>query len=419
MKSRLLSLTLAVSLILTVLTGCAGSLSRGEPSKKIGISMPNDANAKWAADSEVMHDILTQAGYEVNIQFAGDNAASQIQQIQDMVGAGCTTIIVAAVDSTSLAGTMDLGDTEHQLISGGAAVNSSEEQTSQDRTPKDDGVNLIAYSTFIANTDIVDYYVGFDGYEAGYLQARFIESKLSLPQATESHTIEFFFGDPTNPLTAFQFQGAMEVLQPYLDAGTLTVRSDQTSLEDCATDGYETAQARMTELLSNTYADGQLDAVLCATDNLALAVSDVLFSGFTGGVYPIVTGLGCEEDSINALVSGRQSMTLLTDSTGMPQEAARVAMAMASGESVTTQDSLDNGWVNVPASLFYPEEVFKDNIQQMLVDRGYFMMDQDGTYLAVTNYTSGYAGLLDSAEQPADSADSSTPDSSTPDSSQS
>lgn len=398
MKSRFLCLSLAVLFSLATLTGCAGSLSRGDSTRKIGIAMPNDSNAKWVADSETMHDILTQAGYEVNIQFAGDNAASQMQQIQDMIGAGCTTIILAAVDPNGLSGAANLEDTEHQSISGGTSQDKDTQQDDLSRAPQDDGINLIAYDTFIADSGIVDYYVGFDGYEAGYLQARYIESRLSLQDSTETHTIEFFFDDPTAPLTSFQFQGAMEVLQVYIDAGTLVVRSGQTSLEDCATDGTETAQARMKNLLSSTYADGQLDAVLCATDNLALAVSDVLFSSFTGGVFPIVTGLGCEEDSVNALVSGRQSMTLLQDSTGMAQEAARVAMAMASGESTATSDSLNNGRINVPASLFYPEEVLKDNIQEMLVDRGYFTVGDDGTFLAVTSYTSGYDGLLDTAE---------------------
>ena len=73
-------------------------------------------------------------------------------------------------------------------------------------------------------------------------------------------------------------------------------------------------------------------------------------------------------------------------------------MAMASGESTDTSDSLNNGRINVPASLFYPEEVLKDNIQEMLVDRGYFTVGDDGTFLAVTSYTSGYDGLLDTSE---------------------
>ena len=398
MKSRLFSLFLAVIIVMTILTGCAGRFSRGEPSKKIGISMPNDSTAKWANDSEIMHDILTQAGYEVNIQFAGDNATAQIQQIQDMIGAGCTTIIMAAVDESSLAGSLDLGDTDHQLISGGASDSEEETQDDLSRLAMADGINLIAYDTFIADSANVDYYVGFDGYEAGYLQARFIESRLSLQNATEPRTIELFFDNAADPLTVFQFRGAMEVLQPYLDAGTLIIRSGQNTLEACATESQEDTAARMKELLSSNYADGALDAILCATDDLALTVSDVLFSSFTGGVYPIVTGLGCEEASINALVSGRQSMTLLQDCTGMAQEAARVAMALASGTQLDTTDSLDNGRINVPASLFYPEEVSRENIQELLVDRGYFSAEEDGSFLAITNYTAGYSGLLESTE---------------------
>lgn len=398
MKSRLFSLFLAVIIVMTILTGCAGRFSRGEPSKKIGISMPNDSTAKWANDSEIMHDILTQAGYEVNIQFAGDNATAQIQQIQDMIGAGCTTIIMAAVDESSLAGSLDLGDTDHQLISGGASDSEEETQDDLSRLAMADGINLIAYDTFIADSANVDYYVGFDGYEAGYLQARFIESRLSLQNATEPRTIELFFDNAADPLTVFQFRGAMEVLQPYLDAGTLIIRSGQNTLEACATESQEDTAARMKELLSSNYADGALDAILCATDDLALTVSDVLFSSFTGGVYPIVTGLGCEEASVNALVSGRQSMTLLQDCTGMAQEAARVAMALASGTQLDTTDSLDNGRINVPASLFYPEEVSRENIQELLVDRGYFSAEEDGSFLAITNYTAGYSGLLESTE---------------------
>lgn len=398
MKSRLFSLFLAVIIVMTILTGCAGRFSRGEPSKKIGISMPNDSTAKWANDSEIMHDILTQAGYEVNIQFAGDNATAQIQQIQDMIGAGCTTIIMAAVDESSLAGSLDLGDTDHQLISGGASDSEEETQDDLSRLAMADGINLIAYDTFIADSANVDYYVGFDGYEAGYLQARFIESRLSLQNATEPRTIELFFDNAADPLTVFQFRGAMEVLQPYLDAGTLIIRSGQNTLEACATESQEDTAARMKELLSSNYADGALDAILCATDDLALTVSDVLFSSFTGGVYPIITGLGCEEASVNALVSGRQSMTLLQDCTGMAQEAARVAMALASGTQLDTTDSLDNGRINVPASLFYPEEVSRENIQELLVDRGYFSAEEDGSFLAITNYTAGYSGLLESTE---------------------
>lgn len=392
-KKRLLCLALVLLAALSALTGCAGRLSLGNSDRKIGISMPNDSDSKWATDSEIMHDILVQAGYEVNIQFAGDDAAAQLQQIQDMIGAGCSTIIVAAVDPDSFAGTVDLEDTEHQIIDGGNAGVDADPSNTPDLSPAEDEVNLIAYDTFLPNADNADYYIGFDGYEAGYLQAKCIERRLSLADTGETHTLELFFGDSSDPLAAFQYMGAMEVLQPYLDAGMLEIRSGLTSLEDCAAESAEAARERMDQLLSEEYADGALDAVLCASDALAQAVMAALYEGFTGGVYPVVTGAGCLEANVNALAAGFQTMTLLEDSTGMAQEAARVAIAVAGGDDPEADSSLFNGRIMVPASLFYPEAVYRDNLETLLIGRGYFTRQEDGT-LSATGHTSGYEGLL-------------------------
>ena len=381
---KLLCLLLSLSMLAGLCTGCGNSAGQKEKAKKIGISMPNDSDARWSADSETLHDILTAAGYEVNIQFAGNDAAAQAQQIQDMIGAGCTTIIAAAVDPSRLAADLALEDTDRQRISGGSAEDEAEDTA---HSPIDDGLNLIAYQTPIADSGIVDYYVGFDGYEAGYLQASCMEDMLSLANTTSTYNLELFFGDPNNPLTAFQYQGAMEVLQVYIDSGVLSISSGQTALENVCSASADDAKTRIENLLSSTYAAGGLDAVLCADDTLARAVGNTLFDRYTGGVFPILTGQGCLEQNVNDLVSGRQSMTLLDDCTGMAAEAARVAIALSSGESVDTDDSLDNGRINVPASLFYPQAVYADSITDLLVTPGYFAANGDGSYKAVMPYT--------------------------------
>ena len=76
---KLLCLLLSLSMLAGLCTGCGNSAGQKEKAKKIGISMPNDSDARWSADSETLHDILTAAGYEVNIQFAGNDAAAQVQ----------------------------------------------------------------------------------------------------------------------------------------------------------------------------------------------------------------------------------------------------------------------------------------------------------------------------------------------------
>lgn len=348
--------------------------------------MPNDSESRWSSDSETLHTLLTQAGYDVNIQFAGNDASAQVQQIQDMIGAGCTTILVTAVDPSTLAQDLGLEDPNRQRISGGSA---EDEVLDEAHAPAEDAINLIAYQKLLTDSNIVDYYIGFDGYEAGYLQASYIEESLSLYDTSETYCLELFFGDINDPITAFQYQGAMEVLQVYIDSGVLTIASGQTSLEDTTSNDSSEAKRRLETMLSNVYADQDLDAILCSDDTLALALSDTLFEHYTGGIYPVLTGQGCLEASVNNLTSNRQSMTLLDDCTGMAAEAARIIMALASGSPTETEDSLDNGRINVPASLFYPAAVRKDNIQDLLVTPGYFTANSDGTYSAATDYTAG------------------------------
>lgn len=405
MKRRFLCMMLALALMMAGLAGC-GAPAQPEPEEappvRIGISLPNNTDTQWEEDGKIMSDALTAAGYEVDLQYAGDDPAAQTAQIQAMLDGGCQTLIVAAVDP---AGLSDLffytGDAEEGQEDGSQST--PEVQPTYDGTPAEDGINVIAYDTLITGCNAIDYYVGFDGYEAGYLQASYIERQLALYDAAEgtSYTIEFFFSGEDALKAEFQYAGAMEVLQMYLDSGVLRVVSGQTSLEDCTLDSPEQAAQRMREILSAGEPDSNLDAVLCADDTLARAVCDTLYSNYTGSIFPLLTGMGCEEWSVNALLTGQQSMTLLMDCTGMAQEAASVAAAMAAGEAVSTQDSLDNGTINIPASLFYPQEVYADNYQQMLIDRGYFSLGEDGVITAQTDY---FAGAADAAEptQPAE-----------------
>ena len=46
--------------------------------------------------------------------------------------------------------------------------------------------------------------------------------------AGESFTIEFFMGSPDDNDAVMLYNGVMEVLQPYLDAGTLVCKSGRT-----------------------------------------------------------------------------------------------------------------------------------------------------------------------------------------------
>ncbi len=74
-------------------------------------------------------------------------------------------------------------------------------------------------------------------------------------KADGPYNIELFSGSPDDANSKVFFDGAMSVLQPKIDDGTLKVASGQTDIKQTATEGWkaENAQRRMDSLLTSTY----------------------------------------------------------------------------------------------------------------------------------------------------------------------
>lgn len=69
------------------------------------------------------------------------------------------------------------------------------------------------------NSDAVTYYATFDNYMVGTKQGEYIRDQLDLDNAAGPFNIELVTGDPGDNNARFFFGGAMDVLQPYIDAG--------------------------------------------------------------------------------------------------------------------------------------------------------------------------------------------------------
>ena len=65
----------------------------------------------------------------------------------------------------------------------------------------------------------------------GTKQGEYIRDQLDLDNAAGPFNIELVTGDPGDNNARFFFGGAMDVLQPYIDAGKLVVKSGQTDFE--------------------------------------------------------------------------------------------------------------------------------------------------------------------------------------------
>lgn len=380
MKKKLMSVLLCGAMVVAMITGCdqAGTGKGGNGSdggsKKIGISMPTKSLERWNRDGSYLKEQFENEGYEVEITYSDNDAEQQVNDIQNLVSDGVNILIVAAIDGESL--TTVLNDA------------------------KSNDIPVISYDRLIRNTDAISYYVSFDNYTVGTLQGQYIIDTLDLDNAGDkTYNMEITAGDPADNNAPFFYNGAMDTLKKYIDAGTIKIPSGQKDFEKVATEQWDTSTAldRMQNLLASYYADGtQLDIALCSNDSTALGVTQAITQDYKGSNTPLITGQDGDEENLKNILDGKQSMTVYKAVANEAVVTLELAKEILDGkqpaDDFTSNDafkeieggviydteSYDNGTGTIPSFLLKPETVTKDNYKELLVDTGYYSEGEDG-----------------------------------------
>ena len=149
--------------------------------------------------------------------------------------------------------------------------------------------------------------------------------------------IELFAGSPDDNNAGFFFNGAMSILQPFIDSGKLVVQSGETKFpEQVGTLRWDgaTAQARMDNILATNYADKRVDAVLSPYDGISRGI---IASLKQVGYYtadkpaPVVTGQDAELPSVKSILAGEQTSTVFKDTRLLAAQAAKMVNQMLAG----------------------------------------------------------------------------------------
>ena len=364
MKKRALLSLVTAGVMVTGLAACStgsGTEGGGEGGL-IGIAMPTKSSERWIADGDALKATLEEQGYKVDLQYAEDDIPTQVSQIENMITKGAEALIIASIDGTTLT---------NILADAGEA-----------------GIPIIAYDRLLMDTDNVDYYATFDNFLVGKQQAWSLLNGLGLTELDGTpiegapagpFNIELFAGSLDDNNAFFFFNGAQEVLKPFIDDGTIVVKSGQVDIEQAATlrwDGAE-AQSRMEDLLTANYSDGsKVNGVLSPYDGISRGIISALTdAGYSlGDGWPIISGQDAEIDSVKAINNGEQYATIFKDTRELAKKAAAMAIAALNGDEVETNDSstYNNNKKDVPSYLLQPVIVVKDNIQSALIDTGYW-----------------------------------------------
>jgi len=324
----------------------------------VGVAMPTTTSERWIGDGDNLQAQLTSLGFDVDLEYAEDDPQAQAAQIDAMLDAGAAALVVGAVDGTALTDVLDRA---------GAA-----------------GVPVVSYDRLIRDSDDVAYYASFDNARVGYLQGTSLLEGLGVLDASGQPTdatgpfhVELFAGSTDDNNAKVFYDGAMAVLQPYLDSGVLVVPSGQTAFEQIATQAWngDLAGQRMVTLLPAYQGTGvSLDGVLAPNDPIARAVLTAVADGLPGAPTPKVTGQDAELESARLVAAGTQLSTIYKDTRQLAEVAVVMVQAALAGAEPEVNDtwSYDNGTGVVPTYLLAPQLVTKDNYRSLLVDSGFY-----------------------------------------------
>ena len=363
MSKKLLYTLLAVVMLASlILTACGGAAPAAAAKKLVGISMPTKTSTRWISDGNSMVASFQKLGYDTDLQFADNDINNQLAQIENMVTKGAKVLVIAAIDGSTMS---DVLQKAH-----------------------DAGTLVISYDRLITKTPNVDYYATFDNFGVGVIQGTQLLEGLGLkpgekaPAGVGPFNVELFGGSPDDTNAGYFYNGAMSVIQPFIDDGTIVIQSGQTGMDKVGTLRWlaATAQARMDNLLSAYYTDKHVDGVLSPYDGLSIGIlSSLKGVGYCTDTLPcpVVTGQDAEVASVKSIIAGEQRYTVFKDTRQLAAQTAKMVDQALKGETVDVNDTTtyDNGVKVVPSYLLTPISIDINNYQKELVDSGYIKAD--------------------------------------------
>jgi D-xylose transport system substrate-binding protein len=345
MKSNRVLMTVFSLMVIAsmALAGCGGGAA-GKP--KIGLSFSDFATERWKNEADLMTKLLNEKGYDVIVQEANHDVKLQNDQIDNMVTQGVKALIVIAED-------------------GDAAV------TSVDKAA-DAGVKVLAYDRLIKTPKIAAY-LSFNNTEVGRQEALGVMTALGIPGSTtwtkdNPAKIVLSGGAPTDNNAHLVRQGQMEVIQPYIDQGIITIVADQW------VDNWDAANAQ--KMMENilTAQQNKIDGVIASNDGTALGELQAMKAQGLAGKVPI-SGQDATADGCNSIVKGEQTVSVYKDIRLLSPMAVDMVDALLNGKSVEgltkyTMAELTNNTVTEGdvMALFLPVvQVTKDNVYELIV----------------------------------------------------
>lgn len=353
MKKTIALLATAFALLLAL-------VSCNTATTQVGIVLPTKDEERWIQDQTRFADALKTAGISAEVMFSEKDSAKEKANVETLITKGIKVLVLCPVDSASAAAAADAARAK--------------------------GIKVVAYDRLITNTDAVDFYVTFDSFNVGAAWGDYLVS-----QATGKNQNLYLYAGAASDNNAFIFfEGAWSKLQPKIADGTFVVvnSTEAVALKDKAQLTRDEEAAIIGQVTTNwnpadakSKAEAHLTAakpaqkgdvfILGPNDQTARAIADTFAADKDVKSYKI-TGQDADKASIQYIIDGKQSMTVLKDTRTLVADAIKAAITFSKGETPAQTKTYNNGKIEVPAAPSDVVSVTKDNVKAAIVDSGYY-----------------------------------------------
>jgi D-xylose transport system substrate-binding protein len=349
-RAARVALAAAVAVLAAACTAAGGRGGDGSGSAgraKIALLLPERAAARYEAHDRPLFEAKVKAlcpGCQVVYANAGQDANRQTAQAGAALGGGAKVMVLDPVDSSAAA----------------AIVAEAKRRD----------VPVISYDRMVTGAD-VDYYISFDNEQVGRLQGESLVNKLKADG--RSGGIVMINGSPADNNARQYKRGAHSVIDA---SGFKVVREYDTPRWTAGE-----AEAQMGEAIAALGRDGFVGVY---------AANDVTASGAIAAMkrhridpLPPVTGQDAELAAVQRVITGEQYMTVYKAIRSEAEQAAELAVHLASGDRTAAdalaRERVGNGRRDVPSIILSPIVVTKQDalqtISQMVAD-GYLKGSQ-------------------------------------------
>ena len=323
----------------------------------IGVVLPSS----WFAGEQAwFQDALRATPYGGRI-LASRDSATEKAAVEALIRRGIKVLILTPQDSAAAAAAAD----EARAV----------------------GVKVIANDRAILDTAAVDYYVTFDNLAVGAAMGQYLVERAG---ATKGNNLYLYAGRASDSNSFDFLEGAWEKLQPKIADGTFVIRNSSVAVgfQGSPTLTHDQLALVIAQVTTNwdyatsrTLAAGTLAAapaaakgtvfILAPNDFTARVIGDV-FAADTDVTKAYVTGQDADKASVQAIIDGKQGMTVFKDPRARVRAAVAAAVAFLRGGTPNATTTINNGAIDVPARPLASVTVTKANVQAALIDTGYY-----------------------------------------------